>query len=152
MHRAIPAVRILPMSSRQKGFRGRTVEDVQAGFFLEELPFPPKSGRFRYPTSGLNAEPGTVVLFQYEGKIIASAVFERNERFARPEGSYRGAMWFDVESIRIFEPVGPEKLRSIWPEFQRLGHAKQDLDPVFYPAFEEQLVGVEEPGRSRARG
>jgi hypothetical protein len=91
-----PAVRILPMSSNEKSFRGRSVEDVQKEFFLKELPSPSRSGRYRYPTSGLSAEPGAVVLFQYEGRIIASAIFDRNERFEQPEDGYIGALWFDV--------------------------------------------------------
>jgi hypothetical protein len=152
MRKVIPAVRILPMSAKEKSFRGRSVEDVQTGFFLQELPAPPRNGRFRYPTSGLNAEPGTVVLFQYEGKIIASAIFERHERFARPENGYHGALWFDVKSIRTFEPVGPEAVRAIWPEFRSFGHVKQYLNPAKYPAFEKQLVDVTAPEFSESKG
>jgi hypothetical protein len=141
----IPAVRILPMSPNEKTFRGRSVEDVQYGFFLVELPAPERNGRYRYPTSGLSAEPGTAVLFQYDGRIIASAIFDRHERFERPEGGYKGALWFDVKSIRIFRPVGPDEVRAIWPEFRHFGHVKQYLDPTNYPAFEKQLVGVVAP-------
>jgi hypothetical protein len=121
------------------------VEDVQHTFFLEELPSPARNGRYRYPTSGLNAERGTVVLFQYGGRIIASAVFNENERFEQPEDGYKGAMWFDPRSIRIFQPVGPDDVRSTWPEFRHFGHVKQYLDPARYPAFEKQLVDVVAP-------
>jgi hypothetical protein len=152
MRNVIPAVRILPMSPREKSFRGRTVEDVQTGFFLAELPFPPRNGRYRYPTAGLNAEPGTVVLFQYENRIVARAILDRNERFERPEDGYNGALWFDVRSIRIFEPVGPDKLRAIWPEFRHFGHVKQFLNPAKYPAFEKQLVDVAAPEHSGPKG
>ncbi len=145
MRNVIPAVRILPMSSNERSFRGRTVDDVQAGFFLQELPFPPRNGRYRYPTAGLNAEPGTVVLFQYEGRIVASAIFDRNERFERTEDGYNGALWFDVTSIRVFEPVGPDKIREIWPDFRSFGHVKQFLNPAKYRAFEKLLVGVVAP-------
>jgi hypothetical protein len=144
----IPEVRILPMSPHERSFRGRIVEDVQYGFFLKELPSPGRNGRYRYPTSGLRAAAGTVVLFQYEGKIIASAVFNRNERFEQPEGGYRGALWFDAKSIRVFQPVGPEVVRAIWPEFRYFGHVKQYLDAANYPAFEKQLVGVVAPQES----
>ncbi len=113
MTKPIPAVRILPMSANQRSFRGRTVEDVQTGFFLEELPRPPKNGRYRYPTSGLNAKPGTVVLFQYQNRVIASAVFEHHERFNQPENGYQGALWFDVQSIKTFDPVGPVQMRNL---------------------------------------
>lgn len=148
MSKKIPAVRILPMSPHQKSFRDRSVEDVQQGFFLNELPSPLKNGRFRYPTSGLSAEPGTVVLFQYEGRIIASAIFERHERFEQPQDGYKGALWFDPKSIRIFQPVGPDEVRAIWPEFRSFGHVKQYLDPTNYSAFEKQLIGVVAPEES----
>jgi hypothetical protein len=144
----IPAVRILPMSPNEKTFRGRSLEDVQFGFFLQELPSPGRNGRYRYPTSGLRAEPGTVVLFQYAGSIIASAIFDRDERFDQPEGAYKGALWFDAKSIRIFQPVGRDDVRAIWPEFRNFGHVKQYLDPAKYPAFEKQLVGVAAPEES----
>jgi len=50
---------------------------------------------------GLNAESGTIVLFQYEGKLIASATLTEVERFEKPEkGTYCGALYFDANSIR----------------------------------------------------
>jgi hypothetical protein len=137
------------MSANEKSFRGRTIEDVQAGFFLEELPFPPKSGRFRYPTTGLNAEPGTVVLFQYQARIIASAIFERSERYDQPEQGYRGALWFDVTTIRTFDPVDVEAMRKVWPEFRSFGHVKQHLRPSKYVKFQQNLVSVTSPNFSQ---
>jgi len=125
---------------------------VQMGFFLEELPSPPKNGRYRYPTAGLNAEAGTIVLFQYEGAIIASAILSHSERFEQPENGYRGALWFDVHSIRTFAPVGRNALRKIWPEFRNFGHVKQFLNPAKYPAFEKQLVDVMAPEGLESRG
>jgi len=140
-----PAVRILPMSNREKSFRGRSIEDVQAGFFLEELPLPPNSGRFRYPTTGLSAKPGTVVLFQYEAKVIASAILERSERYDQPEHGYRGALWFDVASIRTFDPVDVATMRKVWPDFPGFGHAKHDLDPAKFAKFQKRTTGVTAP-------
>src|SRR4051812_49308898 len=63
MRRQIPAVRIWPMSDKLEGFVARSIEDVQVSVFLDGLPA--CGGRYRYPKVGLNAEPGTVVLFQY---------------------------------------------------------------------------------------
>src|SRR6185312_13326020 len=88
MRSEIPAVRILPMSDKIDGFRGRTIEQVQARCFLHHLPA--RKGRFRYLSVGLNAMPGTVVLFQFQGRIIASAVFRRDEKFTRPRDGHAG--------------------------------------------------------------
>ena len=82
MRREIPAVRILPMSDKTQGFRGRSIEQVQREVFLRWLPA--HRGCWRYPRAGLNAEPGTIVLFQFQARIIATAVFLRDEKFERP--------------------------------------------------------------------
>src|SRR5688500_20412754 len=85
-----PSIRIFPMSERRAGFRGRGTADVQRRVFLRDLPLK-CDGRWRYPSSGLNAPVGTVVLFQFRARVIASAVFLRDEKFARPtRGSVRG--------------------------------------------------------------
>src|SRR5690242_8144777 len=71
--RDVPAVRILPMSVKREGFEARSIEDVQNRLFLRDLP--KSGGRWTYPRVGLSAEPGTIVLFQYRARVIASAVF-----------------------------------------------------------------------------
>ncbi|HEY1858914.1 MAG TPA: hypothetical protein VGG61_01085, partial [Gemmataceae bacterium] len=134
-------------SKETPGFVGCTIEEIQQQFFLHELARPQKqAGKFQYRKSGLRAEPGTVVLFQFAGKIIASAVITSVERFATPEiGGYEGAYYFDVNSIKIFDPVSPAFIAKIWPQVTRLGQAKWSLDPKHYAAFERKLTGVETP-------
>jgi hypothetical protein len=148
MRREIPAVRILPMSDRIEGFQGRGIEDVQRRLFLKDLPA--RGGRFRYRATGLNAPAGTVVLFQYRGRVIASGVFVRDEKFERPIGGCKGALHFEVGSIRTFEPVDAEMMRAVWPAFRAFGHVKQFLNPMRYPAFKRRLKGVEAADDLRA--
>lgn len=143
MRRDVPSVRILPMSDQADGFRGRSIEDVQAGLFLRDLPA--CGGRYRYPSSGLNAEPGTVVLFQYRARIIASGVFLRDEKFERPIGGYGGALHFDVATLRTFQPLDVDAMRKVWPSFRAFGHVKQYLNPARYPMFKRRLKGVTSP-------
>jgi hypothetical protein len=140
--REIPAVRILPMSDRAKGFVGRSIESVQAGCFLSDLP---RRGRFRYPSAGLNAPAGTVVLFQYRARVIASAVFVRDEPSERPAGGFAGALHFEPASFRTFEPVDAAAMRAVWPAFRGFGHVKQHLNPARYPAFVRRLKRVARP-------
>jgi hypothetical protein len=143
MRRDIPAVRILPMSDKTEGFRGRSIEDVQQDIFLRKLPA--MNGRYRYPSAGLNAEPGTIVLFQYRARIIASAMFLRDERFERPVGGYSGAIYFDAKSFRTFDPLDVPAMRKVWPSFRGFGHVKQFLNPTLYPTFRRTLKHVESP-------
>lgn len=138
------AVRILPMDS-QLEFEGRSIEEVQQTFFLKELLRPDRpAGKYWYREAGLNAETGTFVLFQYEGKLIASATLIKGERFDTPEGgTYRGALYFYPNSIRVFDPIGPEVVAGIWPEFKGFSQVKWDLDPKGLTQFERKLTGVE---------
>ncbi len=140
---AAAAVRILPMSDKLEGFQGRSIEDVQQRCFLRDLP--KTKGRFRYPAVGLSAEPGTIVLFQYRARIIASAVFLRDEKLMRPRGGCAGALWFDPQSLRTFDPVDADAMRKAWPAFRKFGHVRQFLNPACYPAFRRRLKNVAAP-------
>jgi hypothetical protein len=122
------------MSDKTPGFRGRSIEDVQAGLFLRDLPA--CNGRFRYPSAGLSADPGTVVLFQYRARIIASACFLRDDG---------GAIYLDAASIRTFDPLDVEAMRKAWPSFRAFGHVKQFLNPTRYSQFAKRLKHVTSP-------
>ncbi len=146
-----PAVRILPMSSSEPGFRSKNFEKIQRSFFLQRLPAPPKPGRWLFRKAGLHACRGTVVLFQYEARIIASATLDRVERFDRSESGCSGALYFDVGSIRVFDPVSASQIKSIWPAFTGFSHAKHNLNPARYAAFERQLTGIKRPTQLNSR-
>jgi hypothetical protein len=131
------------MSDKLDGFRGRSIEDVQRRLFLRDLP--KCGGRFRYPRGGLNAPAGTVVLFQFKARIIASAVFVRDEQFSRPIGGCVGAMHLDPRSIRTFDAVDALTMRKAWPGFRAFGHVKQYLNPARYAMFKRRLRNIASP-------
>ncbi|HTU90453.1 MAG TPA: hypothetical protein VMF69_10300 [Gemmataceae bacterium] len=113
-----PFVFIFPMSKDEE-FPSLSIEQLQMRFFLGVLPAHP-GDRFRYRANPppKNAGPGTVVLFQSDARIMASAVLVWIEPFAQPEdGKYNGAMWFHPGSIRIFEQVDANGIQRIWPTF-----------------------------------
>ena len=131
------------MSNQIEGFRRRGIADVQAKLFLRDLPR--CGGRFRYPSAGLNADPGAILLFQYQARIIAGATFLRDERFAKPIGGCAGAIYVDVASIRTFDPVDLATMRKSWPGFRAFGHVKQHLNPTNYALFRRRLNNVAAP-------
>ena len=134
-------------SKEEPGFVGCSIEEVQRQYFLSELLRPGRPpGRYRYHKLGLRAEPGTVVLFQYSGRIIASAVLTGIERFdTTTPDNCGGAYHFDTASIKVFDPVDAAALGTIWPQVKRFGQAKWSLDPKSYARFERLLTGVETP-------
>src|SRR5688500_17271507 len=117
MPRSVPSIRIFPMSERRAGFRGRGIADVQRRVFLGDLPRK-CDGRWHYPSSGLSAPAGTVVLFQFRARVIASAVFLRDEKFARPRRGSAGVLHFDPASFRTFAPLDVAAMRRVWPAFR----------------------------------
>ncbi len=135
------------MSDKAEGFRGRSIEQVQKECFLRALPA--LKGRYRYPSAGLSAVPGTVVLFQFQARVIASAVFRSDEKFDRPIRGYSGALHFDVDSIRTFDPLDIEAMRKVWPGIGAFGHVKQFLNPALYPKFNRRLKHVASPSNQR---
>jgi len=137
----IPAVRILPMTPGDS--HDYTIEEMQENYFLSDLP--KLSGRYRFKT-GLEAEKGSVVLFQYRASVVATAVYWRTERFEKPDrDGYVGVLCFDPDSIRVFDPIGSEAVHSVWPEFDRFSHVKHDLAPIGYREFRRMQVKVRVP-------
>lgn len=143
MRETIPPIRILPMSGRMKGFEKWNVEGVQKHFFLRALIS--RGGRFSYPSSGLNAPSGTLVLFQYKARIVASARLLRDEKLPRKSAGIAGTMYFDVNSIRTFAPLDVEAMRKAWPRFRAFGHVKQMLNPAGYPILKRRLKHIKAP-------
>lgn len=138
--REVPSIRILPMSDKIPGFRGRSIEQVQKQCFLRDLPA--RGGRFRYQKTGLNAPPRTLVLFQFKARIVAAAVFRRDEKYEQPTRGYGGALHFDPASVRTFQPLDVAAMRKVWPAFRAFGHVKQHLNPTLSAKFERQLKNV----------
>ena len=75
----VPSIRIYPMSSKLAGFVDREIADVQRRLFLRDLP--KSNGRWPYQSAGLSAPPGSLVLFQFRARIIASAIFRTTSAF-----------------------------------------------------------------------
>ena len=144
MRGEVTAVRILPMSDKIEGFRGLSIQEVQSIYFLNKLPN--GKGKFPYRSSGLSGEPGTIVLFQFQARIIATGVFVRDERFDKPKNGHSGVLHFEPGSFRVFEPVDVEQMRKAWPRFRGFGHVKQSLNPGLYSAFKRRLKKVRTPG------
>lgn len=140
----IPAVRIWPMSDKIRGFRGKSIAQVQADCFGRDLPR--AGGAFSYRSAGLHSPAGTVVLFQFQARIIASAVLLRDEKFNSPRAGRRGRLHFDAASIRTFEPVDFAAMRRIWPGIRPFGHVKQVLNPTLYAKFRRRTKRLSEGG------
>ncbi|MBK5254303.1 MAG: HNH endonuclease [Peptostreptococcaceae bacterium] len=120
-------IRLLPMSAEYE-FQNMSYEEIQVKFFLDEL-IHKKNGYYNYRNSGINTAKGTLVLFQFENAIIASAELTKVEKYEKPlEGIYKGSYIFDTESIQVFEPITADELAEIDKDFSFFSRVKLKID------------------------
>ena len=130
----IPAIRLLPMSQDDVEIGGKSIKDMQV--WIEEK-FPYRFYRFR---NEVNTPTGTLMLFQYKGHVIASAVLENKNRYEGVfQDEYKGFYSFFSSSIAIFTPIKLEELQTVWGDIRSFNQSPQKLAVEHYPLFEELL-------------
>jgi hypothetical protein len=134
-------VRILPMDKKIE-FGGQSIEEVQNSFFLSELPNREnQSGIYYFKTSGLKANLGeTLVLFQYDNKIIACATLYDMIKFDEPKREFKGGLFFTPSTIKTFQPLTHEELSEIFCKPIKFNQIKQFLDPSYIDDFFNSLI------------
>lgn len=119
------------MSSKYE-FPDMDYKEIQESFFLNTL-INEQEGHYNFRSSGINTPSGTLILFQIDNAVIASAKLIRITKHEKPvNGIYNGAYVFDTNSIRVFEPITSEEIRRIDPNFNKFTQSKQKLDSNKY--------------------
>jgi hypothetical protein len=118
----VPAIRILPMSENDKEFNGFSIEDLQE-WFITILP-----GRVYQFKTGMNAEPGTIVLFQYKSHIVALATLADKIIYKmKMSDGYKGCYVFEPYSISTFIPITALDMKRIWFNFKGFNQSQKIL-------------------------
>lgn len=137
-------IRTLPMS--KEGFKGWDYAQMQIHFFMEQLK---ESKKYRYYNNKMNTNLGTLILFQYDGEIIASATYLNT--IEKIDGEYKGYYEFDIDSIKIFKPIKKEELieeLKLDKDF-KFGQASQKIKSDIY-STEELIEKVREIIRKKS--
>lgn len=138
-------IRILPMDKEYE-FNGSNIKDVQINFFLNELPNRKDKdgqGRYCYKSHGMKADDGsTLVLFQYDNKIIASAKLSHIIKFDKSNDVYHGAFYFEPTSIKIFEPITNENINDDFHCKIKFGQVKYILNAKYINDFFNRLKNI----------
>lgn len=133
----IPSIRILPMSSKEE-FPKMDIEAVQGDFFLKELL--EREGIYYFKKVGMNAPNGSLVLFQFDNFIIAAANLNSIEKYDNPiEGQYYGAYKFDINTVKVFQPITITELNKIDSSLTRFSQSKQQINVSFITEIEELI-------------
>ena len=131
-----PEIRILPMS-RVEEFtyeEYETIHEIQEKYFLGELI--DRNGLYYFRERGLLSPIGSLVLFQIEASIIASAILSGYEKYDEPyDDLYWGALIFDVNSIEVFEPIEAEEIYDIDETFTGFSHKKHRWNYSYLERF-----------------
>ena len=117
----ITSIRILP--NDKKTFP--TEEDFL--FFIKNTLIR-RCGYYYFPGSMMNASFGTLVLFQYSGKIYACAVLleSAKEKVVSEGSEYAGYYHFDSDTVTVFEnPIDKDVMKLIYPDFVSFNQSKQ---------------------------
>lgn len=122
-----------------KEFANQSGEQVQEDFFRETLV--QRNGYYYFRTSGMDAPKSSLVLFQYNNLIIASAQLLDIEKFETPIlEDYSGAYCFDLSTIEIFQPINLDEIQAIVPSIKRFSQAKQKIDIAYLSAIKNLIT------------
>ncbi|MGH4139453.1 hypothetical protein [Clostridium sp.] len=75
---SVQEIRIMPMSKNGE-FDNKTIAEVQKEYFLKEL-FNRQDCSYHFKKIGIKNHNGSLILFQYDNKIIASAQLKNVEK------------------------------------------------------------------------
>ena len=59
-----------------------------------------------------------------------------------PDGDYCGALYFEPNSIKVFDPIGQDIVARVWPEVKRFGRVMWILDDGKLGMLERKMTGV----------
>jgi predicted HNH restriction endonuclease len=125
------SIRILPMNSREE-FPEMSIEDVQKNFFLGIL-INNREGLYYFRKTGMNASDSSQVLFQFDNLIIASANLQSIEKYDNPiEEQYYGAYKFDINTVKVFQPITVAELNKIDRNITRFSQSKQEINVSYW--------------------
>ncbi|ENZ14042.1 HNH endonuclease [Enterocloster clostridioformis] len=133
----INEIRFLPM-----GKAVFSTEELVVDFLSHTMP--ERGYTYYYQASKMNCVPGTLVFFQYNGKLwgyaMHTSTVELEEPFEDDGSIYTGYYEFAPETLSVFNaPITAEDFSKIDVTFKRFGQAAQSKSVSFMPAIMELL-------------
>lgn len=123
----IPEIRVLPMD---KNNEFKTYE-AAVNFLTKEMV--ERKGKYQYKKRGMICNENSLVLFQYDSKLIGCARLLKRIKYNEPiiyskKDICKGCFRFDIDSIVIFdEPITESEIRSIDDHLVELENVKQSI-------------------------
>lgn len=122
----VQEIRIMPMSKSGE-FDNQTITQVQQEYFLKDL-FNRQDCEYHFKKAGIKSFNGSLILFQYDNKIIASAQLKNVEKYDKIKNKkFSGEITFYKDTIQVFEPIDENELKKIDQNFKKFSNVKQFL-------------------------
>ncbi|MEN9354678.1 MAG: hypothetical protein RL318_2003 [Fibrobacterota bacterium] len=134
---------VLPVS--KDVFEGEDIEQIQEEFFEDNLvesadDYGYSYCAFKAQDIELNEEI-KFVLFQFAGKIVASALLVDVDLYDEPDDEgYVGEYVFNADTVATFDPVSQEELKTFFPKIEAFGEKAQLLDGAGFSEFVKFLT------------
>ena len=133
-------IRIVPMSMNEDIFIGKSIVEIQEEFFMDYLINEEKNW-YGFAKSGLNASEGDLLLFQFDNKVIASAILDSVIRYKKEtEYGANGAYVLKKGSIKVFKPIERDELKIYIPGFEAFNQAKQQFKIEDITSLNERMM------------
>ncbi|HCW54756.1 MAG TPA: hypothetical protein DG753_13705 [Clostridium sp.] len=126
-NKKIPEIRFLPMSKDVFSTYEKVVEFLSNRMCNED-------GEYEYIKCKMRCEENSLVLFQYDAKLIGCAKFLRNIDYDSPiidsdKNECHGYYVFDIDTVRIFdEPILAEEYKKIDSTFEKFSQGTRETD------------------------
>ena len=134
--RSINEIRVLPNS---KSF---FPTESEFRFFVEKTMID-RGGKYYFPGRFMHCGEGTLVLFQYDGKIRAFGYLIKTVHetaFDEKNNCYAGYYLFETDTLRYLSyPIDKESFRKVNPLFKRFSQAIQSVPMEYYDKLIQQL-------------
>lgn len=124
----IPEIRFLPMDKKNEFKTYEAAVEFLAGEMVE------RDGVYRYRTSSLKCKKGSLILFQYDAKLIGSISYIDNVKYEEPnihseKDISKGYYVFNTENLIIFdEPITAAEYFNIDNTFKNFNQSTRKTD------------------------
>ena len=141
-------IRILPMSKKEFCSytipnQVATIEEIQKNFFIKSLK-ENKEKVYKFKKVYLKTTKNSLVLFQYDNQLIASALYKGVNIFKEDsedfKNGYFGSYIFDKDSIKIFSPISNKEFQEIKEKIINRIKLEWNKDISFQPGDPESIL------------
>lgn len=120
----IQEIRLLPMSKEEFDNKSLAVDFLMKGMNYGR-------GIYHYRRRNIRTQSGVLVLFQYGGELIASAILvsQKQETMTNGDVTYNGYYEFDTDSVRVFKTgITSDEFRKIDDTFKYFNQSAKIIE------------------------